>query len=98
VELASAGPARVFGLYPKKGAIREGSDADLVVVDPDREGTIRAADMHSKCGWSAFDGMPVRGAVVHTLVRGTFVVRDGAVVGRPGWGRLAAPLAAAVPA
>ncbi len=97
VELASAGPARVFGLYPRKGAIREGSDADLVVVDPDREGTIRAGDMHSKCGWSAFDGMPVRGAVVHTLVRGSFVVRDGVVVGRPGWGKLAAPVAAAVP-
>lgn len=98
VELVSSGPARVFGLYPKKGAVREGSDADLTVVDPVREWTIRASDMHSKCGWSAFDGMRVRGAVIHTIVRGSFVLRDGDVVGAPGWGKLAAPVSEAVPA
>lgn len=97
-ELASAGPARVFGLYPRKGAILEGSDADLAVVDPEREGAIRAADMHSKCGWSAFAGMRVRGAVVHTIVRGAPVLRDGVVVGRPGWGRQAIPAAETVSA
>lgn len=98
VELVSSGPARTFGLYPKKGAILGGSDADLVVVDPERESVIRAQDMLTKCGWTAFEGMRVRGAVVHTIVRGGFVVRDGLVVGRPGWGKIAAPVAADVAA
>ena len=98
VDLVSSGPAKVFGLYPRKGAIAEGSDADLVVADPERESVIRAEDMLTKCGWTAFEGMRVRGAVVHTIVRGRFVVRDGVVVGRPGWGKLAAPAAAEVAA
>ncbi|MEK7860837.1 MAG: dihydroorotase family protein, partial [Chloroflexota bacterium] len=98
VDLTSTGPARIFGLYPRKGVIREGSDADLVVVDPTRERVIRNEDVLSKCGWSAFEGMRVRGVPVHTLVRGAFVYRDGRVVGRPGHGKLAVPVAAEVPA
>lgn len=93
VELVSTGPAKVFGLYPRKGAIQPGADADIVVVDPQRERTIRDEDALSKCGWTPFAGMRVRGVPVHTLVRGRFVLRDGVIVGEPGWGKLAAPVA-----
>ncbi len=91
VDLFSTRPARVFGLYPKKGAILPGADADLVVVDLEQEDVIRNADMLSKCGWSSWDGQKVVGVPVHTLVRGTFVMRDRAVVGMPGFGELARP-------
>ncbi len=91
VELTSTRPAKVFGLQPKKGEIRVGADADLVVVDPERERVISDDDALSKCGWTPFAGLRVRGAPLHTLVRGRFVLREGRVVGEPGWGRLAAP-------
>lgn len=93
-EIFSTSPARIFGLYPMKGAIQVGSDADLAVVDPNRRQTLRNEDMLSKCGWSSWDGREVVGATRHTLVRGEFVYRDGQVVGRPGHGRHARPLRA----
>jgi dihydroorotase (multifunctional complex type) len=90
-EIFSTTPARVFGLYPRKGVIQVGSDADLVVVDPRRKQTLRNEDMLSKCGWSSWDGREVVGAVEHTLVRGEFAYRDGKVVGKPGHGRHTKP-------
>ena len=90
-ELLASGPARTFGLYPKKGVIQVGSDADLVVVDLEARRTIREADVLSKCGWTPFDGREVQGIPLHTLVRGTFVVRDGQVIGEPGFGQHARP-------
>jgi len=91
VELTSTNPARTFGLYPRKGVIQPGSDADLVVVDRAAATTISEADVLSKCGWTPFDGREVRGVPVHTLVRGRFVYRDKAIVGDPGWGQLVRP-------
>jgi dihydroorotase len=91
VELTATAPARTFGLYPGKGVIQVGSDADLVVVDLEAEHTIREEDVLSKCGWTPFTGRKVTGVPVHTLVRGEFVLRDGEVVGDPGMGRLATP-------
>jgi dihydroorotase-like cyclic amidohydrolase len=87
VELGSSGPARAFDLWPRKGAVRPGSDADLVVVDLDARSTIREADVLSKCGWTAWDGWDVQGVPVMTFVRGRAVYRDGRIVGEPGWGR-----------
>lgn len=92
VEIFSSTPAKLFGLYPRKGAIQVGSDADLVVVDPQKKQVLRNEDMLSKCGWSSWDGREVTGATLHTLVRGTFVYRDGEVVGKPGHGEHAKPL------
>jgi dihydroorotase len=88
VEVTSSAPARLLGLWPRKGAILPGSDADLVVVDLGARGVIRQADVLSKCGWTAWDGWEVQGLPRLTFVRGRLVYRDGQVVGEPGWGRL----------
>jgi dihydroorotase-like cyclic amidohydrolase len=77
-----------MGLWPRKGGILAGADADVVVVDPEARGTIRGADVLSKCGWTAWDGRAVQGLPRLTYVRGRLVHRDGEVIGEPGWGRL----------
>lgn len=90
-EIFATTPAKIFGLYPRKGVIQVGSDADFVVVDPNKEQVLRNEDMLSKCGWTSWDGRRVRGATVHTLVRGTFAYRNGQVVGKRGHGRHVKP-------
>ncbi len=89
VRIASYNPARVFGLYPRKGTIEPGADADIVVVDPEAEIEFRDENALSKCGWTPYHGERARGVPVHTLVRGRFVYRDRTLVGEPGWGQLA---------
>ncbi len=86
VDLLSTTPARLFGM-PAKGAIEVGRDADLVLFEPDARRTIRAADLHHTSDYTPYEGREVRGAVRSTIVRGQFVVRDGAFVGRRGFGR-----------
>jgi allantoinase len=87
--LASERAARIFGLYPAKGAIQVGADADLVLVDPGAHWTLRAADFYTRGRGTAgiFDGREVVGRPVMTLVRGRPVMEDGKVVGEPGTGR-----------
>lgn len=88
VRLSAVAPARAFGLYPAKGALLPGSDADLAVVDLARTETITAAGLHSRGKITPFEGMQVTGVPVHTLVRGRFVMRDRALVeGTAGWGQ-----------
>jgi dihydroorotase-like cyclic amidohydrolase len=86
VRICCEGPARLFHLYPKKGCIQVGADADLIVVDMEREETIRDADIVSKCKWSPFDGRTFKGAPVMTLVRGNVVMEDGEVCAEAGLG------------
>jgi dihydroorotase-like cyclic amidohydrolase len=97
VELCSAAPARLVDLYPRKGAIAPGSDADLVVVDLDREAVISAASgFHSKCGWTNLEGRAVRGVPVMTILRGRVIAEDGVVTVQPGSGEpVTAPLVTA---
>jgi dihydroorotase len=83
VRVACAEPARVFGLYPRKGALQAGSDADLVIVDPARPMQIRNADQASKAARTPFDGWSIPATPVATLLRGEAIARDGAVVGSP---------------
>ncbi|WP_256888328.1 allantoinase AllB [Acidomonas methanolica] len=80
VRLSATAPARAFGLYPSKGIIEVGADADIAVVDLDRPFEIREADLHSKGRVTPFEGMTGRGTPVHTLVRGRFVMRDRELV------------------
>jgi dihydroorotase-like cyclic amidohydrolase len=83
VELASANPARAFGIYPRKGTIAVGSDADLVVVDPNREQVVTPEVLCSAQDFTPFDGMRVRGWPTHTLLGGRVAFQNGAVIGPP---------------
>ena len=83
VELASANPARAFGLFPKKGAITIGGDADLVVIDPEREHVVSPAVLHSAQGFTPFAGMRVKAWPTHTLLRGRLVFDGKDVIGGP---------------
>jgi len=88
VTWSSLAPARVWGLYPRKGVLDVGSDADIVIVDLAQEATIRADRFQSKSKITPFEGFRTKGQPVCTIVRGRVVMRDGALEGRPGWGRL----------
>lgn len=85
VELLATTPARLFGLR-SKGALEVGRDADLVLFDPAALRTLRAADLHHTSDYTPYEGREVRGVIRSTIVRGRFVVRDGAFVGRRGHG------------
>ncbi len=87
VDLISAAPARTFGLYPRKGLIAPGSDADLVIVDPEREVTIHAADLNHISDCTPWEGKTVRGWPELTMVRGQVCARDGEITGQPGTGK-----------
>jgi len=91
VRISSVNPAKAWGLYPKKGALQVGADADIAIVDLQREGRVRAEALHSKSKITPFEGRPLRGLPVATLVRGKVVARDGRLVGEPGWGKPVKP-------
>ncbi|MDX3849211.1 dihydroorotase family protein [Streptomyces sp. AK02-01A] len=73
----SEAPARIYGLWPRKGRLAAGADADLALVDPDAERTLRDEDMLSKAGWTPFHGRRVRGRVVRTYLRGRLIAEEG---------------------
>ncbi|MBL7493187.1 dihydropyrimidinase [Frankia sp. AgB1.9] len=87
VETCSTTPARMFGLYPKKGVIQPGSDADIVLYDPRATTTISAATHHMNIDYSAWEGFEIAGKVETVLSRGSVVVADGAFHGRSGHGQ-----------
>ncbi len=88
VEVISTNPAKLFGMYPKKGTIAVGSDADIVVFDPDKEQTIRSDDMHSNQDWELHEGFQVKGWPELTLSRGEVIVERGKLLAEPGRGQL----------
>jgi dihydropyrimidinase len=87
VSLTATEPARLYGLYPRKGTIAPGSDADIAIWDPSLEVTITAERLHDNMDYTPFEGMSVRGWPVVTLSRGETVWEDGEVAGEPGRGR-----------
>ncbi|MDP4099287.1 dihydropyrimidinase [Paenibacillus sp. P96] len=87
VDMISTASARLFGLFPRKGTIAVGSDADLVIFDPYGERVISSQTHHMKVDYSAFEGMRITGEPVSVLVRGEFVIRNKEFVGMPGSGQ-----------
>jgi len=88
VRWSAANPAKIWGLYPRKGVIQAGTDADIAVVDLDRPWTIDDAKLQSLSRITPFHGQRVTGLPIHTLVRGRFVMKDRALMpGTRGWGR-----------
>ncbi len=86
VEITSTAPARIFGMYPKKGTIAAGSDADIVLWDPEAEHTISAATHNSRCDYSMFEGFKVRGNAKLVYSRGELIVEQGKYLGKVGRG------------
>jgi len=87
VEIISTAPARLFGMYPRKGAVAVGADADLVVYDPNATRTISAKTHHMDVDYSCYEGRQVRGRSDVVLSRGSVIVRNGEFTGRTGHGR-----------
>jgi dihydropyrimidinase len=86
VEIVATAPARIFGMYPKKGVLAEGSDADIVLWDPAEEHTISAKTHHMRVDYSMFEGFHVRGNARDVYSRGELIVSKGEFVGKPGRG------------
>lgn len=85
--LMATDPARIFGLYPAKGAILPGSNADLLIYDPSEAITLRAGAMHTIGGYSPYEGLTVQGQVRTVISRGVVLIEDGELRGKPGRGR-----------
>ncbi len=88
IQLLSENPARIFGLYPRKGSLQEGSDADLIVYDPGPQWYLQDEDLHSRAGYSPFSGLELKGRVRLTMLRGEIKVEEGDFVGRDSGGQM----------
>ena len=86
VELTSTSPAKIFGLFPRKGTLAPGSDADIVVFDPNRTTTLSVKALHMKVDYNPYEGRQVTGAADTVLSRGRVIIENGAFVGRKGGG------------
>jgi len=90
VEVCCTAPARIFGLYPRKGTLAPGADADIVIFDPDREVTLSRAVLHERTDYTPYEGLALRGYPLITVARGRVLVEDGKFVGAKGRGRFLA--------
>ncbi len=91
VRLLVSNPARLFGLYPQKGSLLPGADADLAVVDLNKEWTLESEMLFSRHKISPYVGMHFKGSVERTVLRGRTVFKDGEITAEPGYGRLLKP-------
>jgi len=88
VKLMCSNPARIFGMYPTKGAMVPGADADFAIVDPDKEWVLEASDLFNRHKHSAYVGRTFKGKVIQTIVRGETVFKEGTIIAQPGFGKL----------
>ena len=86
VDACCTKPAKIFGLYPKKGTIQVGSDGDLVIIDKDKEVVLSNKNLHSNVDYSAYEGIKVKGYPVYTILRGKVIAKDSEFVGNKGYG------------
>jgi dihydropyrimidinase len=86
VQLVSTAPAKLFGLYPRKGTVAVGSDADLIVFDPNEEQIISVQTHHMRVDYSMFEGTRVKGATKTVLSRGRTIIDNGRFTGKAGAG------------
>jgi dihydropyrimidinase len=87
VDITSTASAKMFGMFPKKGTIAVGSDADIVIFDPEKTQVRSAKTHHMNCDYSLFEGMKVKGVVESVLSRGKVIIQDNEYKGRPGEGK-----------
>ena len=87
VETTSTGPAKVFGLYPRKGHLGPGADADIVLIDPKHKTTINAKSLHHAVDYTPFEGLSIHGAIREVFLRGKHMVSQGRLLGKPGDGQ-----------
>lgn len=87
VQVVSANPARIYGLYPQKGSLQPGADGDLIILDPTRERVLTHDQMHSAVDYTAYEGMKVKGAIDRVLLRGNVIMKNNQFLGKPGDGR-----------
>ncbi|MCL2808731.1 MAG: dihydroorotase family protein [Treponema sp.] len=86
VSLASEAPAKIWGIYPRKGNLFPGADGDITIVDMKQKKKILANELHSKSKTSPYDGTDVQGFPVATIIRGNFIMKDGCLTGKKGYG------------
>lgn len=87
VEITSTAPAKIMGLYPRKGAILEGADADIIVMNPDYDSEISHGILHENVDFTPYEGLELKGWPELTMVRGKTLVKDGNFLGEKGYGR-----------
>jgi dihydropyrimidinase len=87
VEVCCTNPAKLFGLYPKKGAIMPGSDGDIVIIDPEKNVTLTQSMLHSNVDYTAYEGFRLKGYPVMTISRGEIIAKDNEFIGSKGRGR-----------
>jgi dihydroorotase-like cyclic amidohydrolase len=92
VRITSYNPARIFGVYPRKGVIQPGADADLVIIDMNKEEEITNETTYTKVGWTPYHGRKIKGAPIRTILRGKTVMENGKILGKPGDGQFVPPL------
>jgi len=86
VDVVSTAPARIMGLYPRKGTLAPGSDADVVILDPEHEKILSPGNLYHNADYSPYEGMRVRGWPLFTLVRGRVVMQRNQLLAEKGWG------------
>jgi dihydropyrimidinase len=87
VEKCCTNPAKIMGLFPQKGTLAAGSDADIAILDPEKKFTVDHATMDGGADWNPYQGMSLAGFAQHTFSRGKQIVQDYKFVGENGWGR-----------
>jgi len=87
VEVCCSNPAKIFGIFPQKGVLDVGSDADLVIIDMDKKAKVTLENLHSPAEFSVYEGWELKGWPVLTMIRGKVVMDDGEIIGEPGTGK-----------